>query len=66
MVDKNSTFSAGVKPAWGSEAIKTIAAVPVGKRIIIAVVFVKSIALEPGEIAVTVGDCAGSIEVKPF
>lgn len=66
MVDKNSAFSAGVKPAWGAEAIKTIAAVPVGKRVIIAVVFVKSFALEPGEIAVTVGDCAGSIEVKPF
>jgi hypothetical protein len=66
MSDKNSAFSAGAKPAWGSEAIKTMFTVPFGKRIIIALVLVNSFALEAGEITVTVGDCAGTIEVKAF
>jgi 2',3'-cyclic-nucleotide 2'-phosphodiesterase (5'-nucleotidase family) len=66
MGDKNSAFSAGAQPAWSAGALKTMVAVPFGKRIIIALVFVKSVALEAGEITVTVGDCAGSIEVKPF
>jgi hypothetical protein len=66
IADKNSAFSTGVQPVWGADSIKTMAAIPLGKRIIIALVFVRSFALEAGDSAVTVGDCAGSIEIKPF
>ena len=66
IADTNSAFSAGAKPVWGADSIKTMAAIPLGKRMIIALVFVRSFALEAGDSAVTVGDCAGSIEIKPF
>ena len=64
--DNDTVFVKKDKPVWGSAAIKPFLKLKLGARTIISIVFVNPFALTPGEVGVTVGDCAGTIEVKAF
>ncbi len=62
--EDDTEFVRADKPVWDSEAIKHLFKLKVGKKVVIAIVFVKPLALEPGDVEVTLGECKGTIEVK--
>ena len=57
-------FVAGDKAVFEGEEIQPLIQLKISKKLIIAICLVHPFKLTPGEIAVTVGDCAGSITVK--
>ncbi len=63
---KDHVFQRGFRVHWGSDAVKTLLRVKIGKRIIIALAFVNPFKLEAGDCGVNVGYCKGSIEIKRF
>jgi hypothetical protein len=60
----DTEFAKGAKAAFDNDGIKPLISLKIGKRIIIAIAFVNSFALEAGDVEVTVGDCVGTITVK--
>ena len=62
--DDKTVFTKDDKPSWGTEGITTLVRVRLGNRTIVALVLVNPFALTEGTFDVTVGDCAGTLEIK--
>ena len=54
------------KPQWGTAAIKTLVSLMISQRAILALTCINPFQLEAGEYEVTVGNCTGTVEVKPL
>jgi hypothetical protein len=61
------SFSRDTQIGWGTEGVKTLLKLPLGKKVLLAVVLLRPAHLSPGEtFEVTVGDCTGELSVKQF
>jgi hypothetical protein len=62
----NTDFANSDKPNWGTDAIKTLASLRVSQRALIALTYIHPFQLDADQYEVTVGNCTGTIEVKPL
>lgn len=65
--DADATFTKDTDIDWGTESVKTVFKLRIGKKLILALVRVKPLYLQGSEIFdVTVGDCSGTLKAAPF
>jgi len=63
--DEEASFSRATDINWGTEGVKTLFKISLGKKAIFAVVLFRPMALEVGATYdVTVGGCTGELSVK--
>ncbi len=63
--DSRTNFTREDMPEWGTEAIKTLFRLRLGKRIMVALVFVDPL-IAADDYDITAGDCCGILKVKEF
>ena len=61
--DSETVFTMQDVPQWDSETIKTLLKLKMGDRTMLALVFINPFTAEAGVYGVTVGDCAGTVEL---
>ncbi len=65
--DNNAIFTKSSELDWGTDTVKTLFKILINPKTILAVVRVKPLLMQDGELfKVTVDDCAGSLSVNPF
>jgi hypothetical protein len=64
IADEQTAFVKEDKAAFDSDALTALIQVRIGKRLLVVIARVKPFQLTAGDIAVTVGDCAGTITVR--
>jgi len=61
--DSDTVFTRQDRPEWNTDAIQTMLKLKMGKRTMLALVFINPFTAEAGVYEVTIGDCAGEIEL---
>jgi hypothetical protein len=65
--DDSASFARGTTIDWGTDSVKTLLKLRIGKKLMIAVVRVAPLSLTGSDVFdITVGDCSGTLKVSPF
>ena len=61
--DSDTVFTRQDAPQWNTAAIETLLKLKVGNRTMLALAFINPFIAEAGVYEVTIGDCAGGVEL---